>query len=224
MSTDFNVLRQVLDARYSCRAFLPDQVPEDQIRQIIEAAGRAPSWCNAQPWKATVTHGTETARFRQVIEKAATQDKPEPDLSWPSSYSGVYQDRRRSCGYQLYEAVGIVRDDKAGRAAQSMRNFAFFDAPHVAIISTEAELGPYGAMDCGGFVTAFMLAATALKLGSIAQASVAAYPSVIRAHFGLPETRQILCAISFGYPDENHPANQFRTARADLGSVYDPRG
>jgi nitroreductase len=69
-----------------------------------------------------------------------------------------------------------------------------------------------------------MLTATALGVNTIAQASVAAYPDVIRAHFGLPDTRQILCAISFGYADTDHPANSFRTSRADLDEIYDPRG
>ena len=81
-----------------------------------------------------------------------------------------------------------------------------------------------GAMDTGGFVTAFMLAATALGVGSIAQASVAAYAPFIRAHFALPETRHMLCAISFGWPDPDHPANGFRTTRAALSEVLDLRG
>ena len=55
--------------------------------------------------------------------------------------------------------------------AQMMRNYALFDAPHVAIVTAPAELGAYGAMDSGGFVTAFTLAATALGVATIAQAA-----------------------------------------------------
>lgn len=222
MTGDFDALDKVMAARFSCRAYRPDPVPEEAVEQIIATAGKAPSWCNAQPWKATVTRGEATRRFRNALE-AAIAEPPAPDFDWPSGYSGAYQDRRRTCGFQLYEAVGIARDDKPARHAQSLRNFAFFDAPHVAIISSEAELGPYGAVDCGGFVTAFMLAATAQGVASIAQASVAAYAPAIRAHFGLPETRLIVCAISFGYADEDHPANGFRTGRAGLSEIYDPR-
>ncbi|MFK7938715.1 MAG: nitroreductase [Roseovarius sp.] len=224
MSDTFDTLNAVLNARYSCRAFRADPVPETTIRQIVQAAGRAPSWCNAQPWRATITHGAETDRFRALMQNTVATSKPTPDLAWPERYSGVYKDRRRTCGFQLYEAVGVARDDRAARTAQSLRNYALFDAPHVALISTEAELGPNGAVDCGGFVTTFMLAATALGVASVAQASVAAYPDVIRAHFKLPESRLILCAISFGYADADHPANSFRTERADLNEIYDPRG
>ena len=152
-----------------------------------------------------MTSGDETDRFRAALLDAVATDTPRPDLPWPERYPGAHGARRRECGLQLYEAVGIAREDRAARAEQGMENYRLFGAPHVAIVHSEAALGPYGAMDTGGFVTAFMLAATALGVGSIAQASVAAYAPFIRAHFGLPETRLILCAISFGWPDPEHP-------------------
>ena len=36
---------------------------------------------------------------------------------------------------------------------------------------------------------------------------------IVRETLGIPED-PILCAISFGYADAAHPANQFRTERA----------
>ena len=112
---------------------------------------------------------------------------------------------------------------KPARRLFAFRNFQLFDAPHVAIIHSEAKLGPYGALDCGGFVSAFMLAAASLGVASIAQASVASFPAVIRSHFDLPQNRMVLCAISFGFEDPGHPANGFRTERASLNEVMDLR-
>lgn len=223
MTNAYDTLHTILDARRSCRAFLPDPVAAEVIEQIILAAGRAPSWCNAQPWQVTVTQGAETDSFRHALLDAVGNDTPAPDLPWPDSYPGAHGARRRECGLQLYEAVGIARTDRAARAEQSMQNYHLFGAPHVAIVHSTAALGPYGAMDTGGFITAFMLAATALGVGSIAQASVAAYAPMIRAHFDLPDSRLILCAISFGLPDPEHPANRFRTTRAGLDEVLDLR-
>lgn len=217
-------LKRLLDARYSCRAFRPEPVPDSVIAEITKAAGRAPSWCNAQPWQVTITKGEQTARFREALLAAVSSETPAPDLPWPEEYPGIYDARRRECGFQLYESLGIERSDRASRQAQMLRNFAFFDAPHVAIIHSEAALGPYGAMDCGGFITAFMLAAQAQGVATIAQASVASYPALIRAHFGLDESRLILCAISFGHEDASHPANAFRTSRAQVDDILDLRG
>jgi nitroreductase len=219
-----DTLRDILDARYSCRAYKPDPVPAEVIAEVVRDAGRAPSWCNAQPWQVVVTQGDETEAFRAALLAEVKRATPGADMPWPEGYPGVYGERRRTCGFQLYEAVGIAREDRAARAEQSMQNYRLFGAPNVAIVHAEAALGPYGAMDTGGFVTAFLLAATARGLGTIAQASVAAYPDLIRAHFGLPDTRHILCAISFGYPDPDHPANQFRTERAALDDILDLRG
>jgi len=219
-----DTLRDILSARYSCRAYRPDPVPAEVIAEVVRDAGRAPSWCNAQPWQVVVTQGAETEAFRAALLAEVERAKPGADMPWPEGYPGVYGERRRTCGFQLYEAVGIAREDRAARAEQSMQNYRLFGAPHVAIVHAEAALGPYGAMDTGGFVTTFLLAATARGIGTIAQASVAAYPDLIRAHFGLPETRHILCAISFGYPDPDHPANKFRTERAALDDILDLRG
>ena len=216
-------LATVLRTRHSCRAFRRKAVPEATIRRIVADARHAPSWCNAQPWQLTVTRGKQTDRFRAMLQQAMASGAPNPDMPWPESYPGAHGARRRACGYQLYEAAGIARDDREARTAQSLRNFDLFDAPHVAIVSSEAALGPYGALDCGGFVMAFLLAAEARGVATIAQASVSAYPDAIRAHFGLPDTRLILCAVSFGFADRDHTANSFRTERAEVDDMLDIR-
>ena len=55
----------------------------------------------------------------------------------------------------------------------------------------------------------------------IAQAALASYSPFVRGHFGVPEDRLVLCGISFGYEDQAHPANEFRTGRARLAKVVD---
>jgi len=100
-----------------------------------------------------------------------------------------------------------------------MRNFALFDAPHVAIITTDEALGEYGAMDCGGYVANFLLAAQANGVATVAQASLAMYPEVLREVLGIGPGRRVVCGISFGFEDTAHPANSYRTRRADLSET-----
>ncbi|WP_323036350.1 nitroreductase [Pararhodobacter sp.] len=219
MSDDFAIFSKIINERYSCRGYLETEVSEQDIRDIVATASRAPTWCNAQPWKVIVTRGAETRAFAEMLTKAAETTQMEPDFAWPLQYTGEYQDRRRVCGYQLYEAVGIARDDKARRAEQMMQNFRFFGAPHVAIITSDADLGPYGAMDCGGFIALFSLVARAKGIASVVQASVTGYAPAIRQYFQIPANRRIQTAISFGYEDLDHPANGFRTERADSDNV-----
>ena len=91
----------------------------------------------------------------------------------PREYLGVYLERRRESGFQLYNTLGIARGDKVAYAKQALENYNFFGAPHVAIIHTDEPLGIYGAIDCGAYVGNFMLAAQALGLGTIPQAALA---------------------------------------------------
>ena len=221
---EIETLESLLHTRHSCRAFLDRPVPRAQIERIVRTAGRVPSWCNAQPWNVIVTDAAETEHLRGALKTYMQTNPPAPDLPFPERYTGAHQARRRECGFQLYNAVGIEKGDRAASGAQMMENFNFFGAPHVAIISSGAELGAYGAMDCGGFVAAFTLACEALGIASIPQAAVASYAPLLRSHLGIAEDRMILCAISFGFADTAHPANDFRTNRAELSEILDWRG
>lgn len=213
---DHHRLDSLLARRSSCRAFLPTLVPQATIRQVLHTAQRTASWCNAQPWRVIVTSGDGTDRFGRAYAEAAVATPAQPDFAFPPEYLGVHLERRRECGWQLYQSLGVGRGDREGARRQALRNYEFFGAPHVAMITCDAYLGVYAAVDCGAYVANFLSAATALGLGCIAQAALASHPDLVRQHFGLPQSQKVVCGISFGYADSAHPANSFRTSRAEL--------
>lgn len=201
--------------RYSCRRYQARSVPVETVQRILDVAQRTPSWCNTQPWHVLVISGDAMEKFRSAMyAHAASGAKPNPDFAFPLRYEGVYRDRRKVCGVQLYQSLGIGREDKTAAAEQSLENFRFFGAPHVALITSEEDLGVYGAVDCGLYVSNFMLAAQSLGVSTIAQAALASYPDFIRSHFGLPSTRKFICGISFGFGEPEHRINSYRTSRA----------
>lgn len=212
-------LTQLLTQRHSCRAFQSRQVPRAVIERILALAQRTASWTNAQPWQLHILSGCATDRFREVMLAAAQEAPAESDFPWPRAYEGVYRERRRECGFGLYASVGIAKGDRAASARQALENFRFFGAPHVAIVTSDAALGVYGAVDCGAYVSNFMLAATAEGVATVAQAALASRSAAVREHLQLPASRRVVCGISFGYRDDEHPANRFRTTRAPLGEV-----
>ncbi len=213
----------LLARRHSCRAFRTEPVPDATIARIVTAAGRVPSWNNVQPWHATVTRAPETDRLRDALFAHASKGGHAPDIPFPEAYRGVYKERRSACGWALYGAVGVEKGDRAASARQGMENFRLFGAPHLALITTETDLGPYGLLDCGAFVTAFTLAAEALGVATIAQAALASHADFLRDWFDLPANRQVVCGISFGYSDTTHPANGYRIDRAALDEILDWR-
>ena len=215
-TSPIDVLETLLHERYSCRAFLSEPVPREIIDRVLAAAQRTASWCNSQPWQVVIASGEAKERFRTEIYAAAISGKGDHDFAPPREYLGVYQERRRESGFQLYNTLGIERGDKAAYAKQAMENYNFFGAPHVAIIHTDEALGIYGAVDCGAYVGNFMLAAQALGLGTIPQAALARQSGLIRSHFDLGDDRRVVCGISFGFPDRAHKINSYRTSRASV--------
>jgi nitroreductase len=214
------VLEELLHERYSVRAFRPDPVPREIIEHVLKTAQRTASWCNSQPWQVVIASGEAKERFRKSIyAEAASGAGDGHDFTPPREYLGVYLDRRRESGFQLYNTLGIARGDKAAYAKQALENYNFFGAPHVAIVHTTEALGVYGAIDCGAYVGNFMLAAQALGLGTIAQAAIARHSKLVRHHFNLGDDRRVVCGISFGFADHAHKVNSYRTSRAAISDT-----
>ena len=214
-----DALERLLAMRHSCRGFLPDPVDDELIARILRIAQRTPSWCNAQPWRTIITKGAATERFRAALRNHVAKHPPAPDFAFPREYRGAYLERRRVCGFQLYEAVGVARGDREGYAKQMLENYKLFGAPHVAIVTSDEALGVYGAVDCGAYVNNFLLAAQSFGVASIPQAALASHSKFVREHFGLGDDRLVVCGISFGFEDRAHQANGFRTHRASLDEV-----
>lgn len=212
--TQSEFFADLLRTRASCRGFRPETVSHEVIDAVLADAQHVPSWCNSQPWHVTACGAEETARLATALYDHVVDAPHASDIAFPAAYEGEYQARRRACGWQLYEAVGIEKGDRAGSAQQMRENFRLFGAPHFLLITTPKALGPYGVLDCGAFVTAVLLGLQARGLGGIAMASIAGFSPFMRDWFDVSEERDVLCGIALGRPDPDHPANQFRTARA----------
>ena len=215
MSPKLKDFDELMNSRFSCRAFLTKEVDQKTIDQIIKTAQKVPSWCNSQPWQVILLRTETRDLLSEKLVSSADQAFETPDIDFPKRYAGVYKTRRSTCGWQLYNAVGVQKGDREGASQQMAKNYEFFGAPHVAIITTPKDLGAYGALDCGAFITAFTLAAAASGVSSIPQAAIAGRAPIVREVLNIEEDRDVLCAISFGFADKDNPANSFRTQRAD---------
>lgn len=213
------LLGSLLETRHSCRAFLPTPIPRSRIERMLALAQRTPSWCNTQPWQVHIVSGEVLDRCRTEYVERARHSQGEADLGLPLAYRGDYLARRRQCGHALYACLGITRDDKLRADEQALENFRFFGAPHLAVISTERDLGTYGAVDCGGYISVFLLAAASLGIAAIPQAAVAMHSGFVRDFLQMPEGRQVVAGIAFGLEQAEHPVNEFRTPRAGLAEV-----
>lgn len=202
--------------RRSVRAFREQEVPREVLRRIFTQAQSAPSWCNIQPWRVWLASGPAARRLASRLVDAAKNDSPMTDVPFPVDYPEPYGNRRRACGKALYEAMGVARNDVEGRHAAWIRNFAAFDAPHVAMVAIDRRFGIYAALDVGCWLEALLLAATAEGIATCAQASLAAYPQVVRSELGIGDDVSILFGIALGYEDTEAAANRCRTTREPI--------
>lgn len=210
-------LENAITSRRSVRGYLDKEIPQATLESIFKLAQHAPSNCNIQPWKVYVASGALKTKLRdQMVERAMKGEAFCSDYDYPDTFEGDYRRRQVDCAVQLYDSMGIARNDKEGRMRASLRNFEMFDAPHACFIGMDKQFGSSVAIDVGMYIQNLMLSMTAHGVASCAQGCLRYYPDLVREAFNISEDTNILLGISFGYEDVDVPANNTRVGRDDI--------
>jgi nitroreductase len=207
-------LEQAIRERRSVRGFLSKAVPEDIINKAFELAQLSPSNSNIQPWKVYVASGeSRNIIQKKMVELITGGDLGKPDFEYPMTFEGEYRKRQVDCAVALYKEMGIARDDQLERMNALLRNFEFFDAPHMAFICMEKDFPQSVAVDVGMYAQTLMLTLTALGVSSCPMGAMRNHPQVPREVFGFGDHIGVLFGIAFGYEDTAVPANNTRVGR-----------
>ncbi|MGZ8283578.1 MAG: nitroreductase [Allosphingosinicella sp.] len=208
-------------ARYSVRSFLERPVDRSTIEDILEAAKRAPSGGNLQPWSVDVLAGAPLAelkgRVRQRLRDGLNPEATEFPV-YPPALQSPWRDRRFAVGEQLYRAIGIPREDRPARLRQFAHNYDFFGAPVGLFFSIERSFGLPQWAHLGMFIQTVMLLALERGLGACAQEAWAVVHETVGDFLGLPPGRMLYCGMALGWPDEAAPINGWRSEREPLES------
>ena len=207
----------IVRQRRSLRAFLPTPLSEAELQAIFTDAACAPSNCNTQPWVVHVVSGAKLEALRQVLPDNFIAGRISMDFPYDGVYEGIYKTRQYAAAQALYDAMDIPREDKARRQEAFMRNFTFFDAPHVAFLFLPEPFGLREACDLGMFAQTLMLAMTARGLGSCPQTALGFQADQLRSALQVDPAHKLMFGISFGHPDPAAAANLCATDRAALG-------
>jgi nitroreductase len=207
-------------SRFSCRAYTPQPVARELLTDLLQAAARAPSGTNTQPWKVYVL---QAAAKDGLIEKVVAQHNAQaadPSLAqadaydyYPEKWVSPYIDRRRACGFGLYGVLGIAKGDKAAMHHQHQENFRFFGAPVGLMFTLDKVMGRGSMVDYGMFLQNVMLAARARGLHTCPQAAWLGFSQIVLPHIGAGESELLVCGMSLGYADESALVNTFQTER-----------
>ena len=208
--------------RKSIRGYKPDPVPKQVIEEIIEIAKGAPSSMNTQPWFFNVITGEPLERIRKGnTERMLAGAKVRREIPVRGGYEGVYRQRQVEIAIQLFEAMGIARDDKERRQDWVMRGFRQFDAPVSIVMSYEKSLEPATIthFDLGAVVYGLVLAAWTRGLGTVINGQGIMQSDVVRGHAKIPDDQVIMTCIAVGYPDFDFAANDVKSRRTPNDAI-----
>lgn len=213
-------VESALKARKSVRAFLPDPVPDDVIRDVLELAARAPSGGNVQPWRIYVLGTHAVARLKQnmaklVPEKPFGDGDVEYDI-YPKPLSEPYRTNRFRIGEMMYEKLGIAREDKAARLMWMANNFQFFGAPNAFFCFVDKQMGPPQWSDLGMYLQSVMLLFQDRGIDTCPQEAWAIYPHTVREFVGAPDNEMLFCGMAIGHADTSQPVNEVESERMPL--------
>ena len=207
---------EVVLGRRSIRGYLDKPVPRALIEEILEMAMRSPSSMNTQPYHFHVITGEPLDRIRKGNTERILAGEPDSrEFRKGRPFEGVHRDRQVGCAIQLFEAMGIGRDDKAARQDWVLRGFRQFDAPVCVIITYDRELAEADdtVFDCGAVTTALVNAAWSKGLGCVINSQGIMQSPVVREHAAIPEDQVIMKAVAMGWPDPDFPANPVKITR-----------
>jgi nitroreductase len=210
---DYN---NIVHERRSIRGYQQKPVPRELIEEIIDLAKRAPSSMNTQPWHFHVITGEPLERIRKGnTEKMMSGSAVDREIKMNHGYEGPHRERQIEIAVQLFEAMGIARDDKPTRLDWVMRGFRQFDAPVSIVITVDKALADdtIAHFDCGAATYGLVLAAWSKGLGSVINGQGIMQSSVVRENANIPEDEVIMTCVAMGYPSDEFVANDVKSRR-----------
>ena len=212
-------ISEAISQRKSIRAFKPDPVPQEILKEILQESLRAPSWANTQPWEFAVATGSPLDEIRSRFLKNLTKS-PAPDVPRPPEFPERYAARIRILDTQ--NRLVTPKDWES----RKIQNFKHYGAPAVVYVLTGRDffnqakgLNLWALYDCGSVVQNILLLAVKHGLGTVVQAQAVAYPDILRDVLAIPESKIFFLGIAIGYPEWDSAVNQFRTERESLDSI-----
>ena len=206
---------EAVTTRRSLRQFLDKPVDLATLRRVLDTARWTPSGCNYQPWEATVVSGQP---LKDLQAKMLSDGPQSAEYDWAApGTEEAYKKRLDGISAGMFGAMGIARDDGAGRMAAMARNVTSFDAPAAMFIYFPRLMKEPQWSDVGMWLQTVALLLREEGLDSCFQEFMALYPNTIRDFLGLDHERYMFfCGMAIGYRDPDAPLNNFERERVPL--------
>ena len=172
--------------RRSIRKYKDTEVSKEQIREIVEAAVKAPSAKNRQPWKFIAYSGETKNEFLNTMEAGLNKVSGAPQL--PPDFKRLLSD--------AYNTLKIMRQAPALIAVVNTNGRSPFEN-----ITTDRRITEIcDTLSIGAAVENMILKATEIGLGTLWIANTFYAYEELSDFIG--EEGQLACAVALGYADE----------------------
>ncbi len=202
-------------SRSSIRSFINKPVSNELLKTLLEKSSRAASGGNLQPWKIFVINNSTMKEFLN-FQDSWTEPEISPYEIYPPKLKEPYRTSRYELGEQMYELLGIGREDKDARIAQVMKNFKFFGAPCAFFCFVDRQMGPPQWSDLGMFLQTFMLLAKEAGLDTCAQEAWSMKHDSVSKFVNAEDSDILFCGMAIGHRDNNAAVNSLRSERRPL--------
>ena len=171
-------LGEAMFTQRAIRRFRPDPIPDDVMRDIMEAAIRAPNGGNRQPW-----------HFLVIKD-------PDVRLELGELYKEAWWAKRKD------EGINGPEDIAPGKSSQrsAMRLSGEFASAPVVVMICALTNSPGGTGSVIPAAQNLLLAARSFGVGGTITTLHSQVDERARRLFGVPDTAQIVYCIPLGYP------------------------
>lgn len=185
-----NDLWEAMYTQRAIRYFKPDPVPEETLWKVIEAATRAPSGSNTQPWGFVVV---QDAAMRKRIGDALREG------FMANEQMKAYVESGRTSGDRTLKLMmgGVTN------IIEHLDSAPVFVFPCLVGATSPAPQGLLAGSSIYQAVQNLMLAARGLGLGTVMTTFQAGIRTQLTAWLSLPEAAVPAALIPMGYPDAN---------------------
>ena len=202
-------------SRKSIRAFTNNKISNSLIKDLLNLSSRAPSGGNLQPWKIRVINDQSMKNFLDFQAQWGAPEKPGYDI-YPPNLQEPYRSSRYQLGEQMYELLGISREDKEARINQVLKNFNFFGAPAALFCFVDRNMGPPQWADLGMFLQTFMLLAQESGIDTCAQEAWSMKSDSVGDFFNADDGEMLFCGMAIGIRDPDAKVNQLESERRPI--------
>lgn len=206
--------KELMEKRYSARDFTSEEIPEDDLTEIVEIAELSPSWANSQPWNVYIATGDSLSKIREKwIEQNADEIEGNSDL--PTGHREDFGERGLANMDKLFgEVIGVLGNPEDFAKTQPV----LFNSTAIVYLTMPKGAPMWSVYDLGAFSMSLMLAASEKDIDSVPAYELIKYPEVLRENLPIPDDEDIIAGIALGYASDAK-VNEFRSSRMDVDEI-----